>query len=85
MFGIADKEKMSRMMCDGPMAERLILVGNMRFRLSSPLLLMNILGFDWIRDRNNKKYREMMGGSLRSTSLQVRRDMALTPFKEENV
>ena len=76
---------MSRMMCDGPMAERWILVGNMRFRLSSPLLLVNILGFDWMRDRNNKKYREIMGGNFRSISLRVRRDVLLKPFKEENV
>ena len=65
---------MSRMICEGRttdgLTDGLILVGNMRFRLLSLLLLLvNMLAFVWIRDRNNKKYRAMTGGSLRSISL----------------
>ena len=81
---------MSRMICEGRttdgLTDGLILVGNMRFRLLSLLLLLvNMLAFVRIRDRNNKKYREMTGGSLRSISLRVRCDVLLKPFKEESV
>ena len=83
MLGMADKENRSRMICDGPTSERLFRLGKINLGVSEQL--ENKLSFIWMRDRNNRKYREMMGGNLRSISLHVRLDMELKPFVEERV
>ena len=77
IFGTDEKKNRSWMMCEGLTSERLILVGKINLGSSGPC--GNKLSFVRTKDRNNKKYLARIGGSLRTISLLVRRDMLLNP------